>query len=240
MPKLPFFAGGSDSIANDSSASSSSKRLLLTVGLGVLGLLVLLVGVPKLLGGSDEAGPIAVATHSVRPVSPRPSPSPSDGVQAPTDYRNVVVRDPFTVQYADTSGASATSPGQSTSTTNPQPSPWSAPSTPSYSGGSSGGTTTPTTPTPTTPTTPTTSKPKTSTKHTSLTARGAPSAYGSTYRVRFVVDGVKSYTVVVGDSFAGSLTLRSVHSNASGVLYATVQYRNRVPFDIVAGQTVKL
>jgi hypothetical protein len=224
MPTLPFSRGSTDPAPEPETSSDASptRRLVLVAGVVTLAVSVMLLLVPRLLSGGSSDRPVTPVGALSRAPSPS-SPTPSASVEPPPDFSNVTVRNPFETRYdaaaptADkgvtpvpTSQPTHQPPSQRTHQPTYQP-PQPAPSSTSRPGG-----------------------------HTSISMRGAPSPDGQTYQVRFRVDGSRLYTVRVGDTFAGTLRLRSVQSDANGVLSATVRYGTRTPFDIRPNQTVTL
>lgn len=237
----------------------SRRRPTLLLGLAALIavlLILLLTVVLPALRSTPTASPGALGPLT------RPSPGsggspttapPSTG--AGSAGAGSVVRDPFAMQYDANSTApspalSGTSglgslPGGSGVVTYPGsgsagagtlsfgPTPVTTQPTPTSGGGTTappGGTTASPTPAPA----------PASVTHTSVQLTTAPTVSGSTYQASFVVDGGTRYVATVGGTFAGSLIFRSVQTAADGTLYAVLQYAGQTPFDIHAGQTVKL
>ena len=160
--------------------------------------------------------------------TPSASPSPTD--PPTTEVNAVVARDPFEVLYPDGSSGdgdgtgTGTGTGTSTSTDDGtgtgfgyQPGKGSSTSDPSGSTAAAD-----------------------STRHSTVKLIGSPTNSGTTYSATLRVDGSAAYTVKVGEAFADTLRLRSVHSDMTGALYATVQYRGATPIDVPIGHTVRL
>jgi hypothetical protein len=263
LPALPFIRGSADpspdaaegAVADVAATDDRHHRLL--GGMAVAGAAVLLLLGYLLVGRSTASAPVSTLVAGgggqqstpVMPQSGTPSPS-APGIDVPQD---VVARDPFEVLYPNGTTSGSTGSTGSTDGTGTGSGSGSGAQLPDNGSGTSGSTTAGSTiagstttpastpsstpaPTPTSTTTPTPS----ATKHTSIMLVGTPTVYGSTYRATFQVDGSKLYTVNVGATFGGSLQFLSVHSDITGMRYATVRYAKSTPFDIAAGYTVRL
>lgn len=238
------------------------RRPTLLIGLAaliaVLLLLLLTVILPALRGtptaSSGALGPV-----------PRPSPGAGGSATAPPSPApgsagaGSVVRDPFAMQYDANSTAPSSAPSPALGGSNGLGGLPGSGGVVTYPGsGSAGGGTLPlgpapvaTQPAPTsgggstappggTTASPTPAPAPAPITHTSVQLTAAPAPSGSSYQASFIVDGGTRYVATAGSTFAGSLIFRSVQTAADGTLYAVLQYAGHTPFDIHAGQTVKL